>query len=134
MQICPFSKSNPIWSIKSDRVNLVALASPVHRARYSKNWDRKLLVNLKNDRRWFLPNKTWLYLIRSYCVIICVECSIYNGTFNPLFDQGWLRYPSFSIYKLSFCHKLKYSYPISWQPNVVDLWYFKLLILLDQRI
>ena len=33
--------------------------------------------------------------------------------------------------ELSFCHKLKYSYPISLQPNV-DLRYFKLLILLDQ--
>ena len=34
--------------------------------------------------------------------------------------------------ELSFCHKLKYSYPISLQPNVVDHRYFKLLILLDQ--
>ena len=33
----PFSKSKFI--LKSDRVNLVAPASPVHR--YSKNWDRK---------------------------------------------------------------------------------------------
>ena len=29
------------WSITSDRFNLVAPASPVHRARYSTNWDRK---------------------------------------------------------------------------------------------
>ena len=35
----PFSKSK--FNLKSDRVNLVALASPVHRARYSTNWDRK---------------------------------------------------------------------------------------------
>jgi len=33
--------TQPIWSIKSDRVNLVALANPVHRVRYSTNWDRK---------------------------------------------------------------------------------------------
>jgi len=26
---------------KSDRINLVAPASAVHRAKYSKNWDRK---------------------------------------------------------------------------------------------
>ena len=42
--LCPFSKSKfnpPTWSIKSDRVNHVAPASPVHRARYSTNCDRK---------------------------------------------------------------------------------------------
>ena len=41
--LCHYSKSNiqPIWSIKSDRVNLAAPASPVHRARYSTNCDRK---------------------------------------------------------------------------------------------
>ena len=38
--LCPCSKSKYltfIWSIKSDRVNLVALASPIHRAGYSTN-------------------------------------------------------------------------------------------------
>ena len=36
-QIC-----QPIWSIKSDHVNLVAPACPVHRARYSTNWTGKV--------------------------------------------------------------------------------------------
>ena len=31
----------PIWSIKSDRVNLVAPAIPFHIVRYGTNWDRK---------------------------------------------------------------------------------------------
>ena len=42
-----------MWSIKSDRVNLVAPASPVHRARYSTNRDQRLtrLGNLNVLRR-----------------------------------------------------------------------------------
>ena len=38
----PLVKVNQhIWSINSDRVNLVTPASPVPKARYSTNWDRK---------------------------------------------------------------------------------------------
>jgi len=38
----PLVKVNSTYmKLKSDRVNLVASASPVHRARYSTNWDRK---------------------------------------------------------------------------------------------
>ena len=35
--------SDPLakFNLKSDRVNLVAPASPIHRARYNTNWDRK---------------------------------------------------------------------------------------------
>ena len=35
--------SDPLakFNLKSERVNLVAPASPIHRARYSTNWDRK---------------------------------------------------------------------------------------------
>ena len=41
--LCPFSKSkfNLYEAIKSDHVNLVAPVSPIHRARFSTNWDRK---------------------------------------------------------------------------------------------
>ena len=38
----PLVKVNSTYmKLKSDRVNLVASASPGHRARYSTNWDRK---------------------------------------------------------------------------------------------
>ena len=37
----------------------------------------------------------------------------------------------FYIKKLSFCHKLGFSNPISLQPNAVNLRYFKLWILFD---
>ena len=37
--LSPFNKSK--FNLKSDRVNLVAPANPIHTARYSTNWDRK---------------------------------------------------------------------------------------------
>ena len=71
---------NPIWSIKSDRVNLVAPASPVHRAyRYSTSFDRKgwsgseiqmsgLISNLGIEKETKLLSQTQIFLFLHFCI------------------------------------------------------------------
>ena len=60
-----------MWSIKSERVNLVAPASPVHRAGYSTNWDRKgrpgSEIQMYYGCPWYIYFAC-LYVFLSFCV------------------------------------------------------------------
>ena len=69
----PFSKSklNLYEALTSDRVNLVAPASPVHRARYSTNWDRKGWPGKEIQMYYGCP---WVLLIYKKWVILCHLC------------------------------------------------------------
>jgi len=50
-------------------------------------------------------------------------------------NKGWkIEKTRINPKELSFCHKLKYSYPFIFAYHGHDLRYFKLLILLDQII
>ena len=65
----PFSKSKfnlAIWNIKSDHVNLVAPASPVYRARYSTNWDRKSWPGSEIQMNYSCPWQDTAVLNRLY--------------------------------------------------------------------
>ena len=60
----------------SDRVNLVAPASPVHRASYSTNGDRKGGPGSEIQMYYGCPWK-WvceMYTLHNYCVSCSVDC------------------------------------------------------------
>ena len=70
-QICPLSKSKfSLWSIKSDRLNLVAPASPVHRGRYRKNWDRNGWPGSEKQMYYGCPCTVYFVISFQRCTLL----------------------------------------------------------------